>query len=62
MFVVQNKKTGEYYKAYTSYGFSVTKDIEEATKFKDLKEAESILELQGVKNLFEEPTVERIRK
>jgi hypothetical protein len=62
MFVIQNKNTGEYYKAYTNYGFSVTKDITEATKFKELEEAESILQLQGVQKILEEPTIERIKK
>lgn len=63
MYIVKlNSKTNEYYKAYTNYGFSVTTEIEEATKFKDLKEAESVLELQGIKKLFSEPVVERIKK
>lgn len=63
MYIVKlNSDTGELYKAYTDYAFTTTKDLAEATKFKSLAEATTILQLQGIKNLYENPVVERIKK
>lgn len=63
MYIVKlNNDTGELYKAYTDYAFTTTTELAEATKFKSLEEATSILQLQGIKNLYDNPTVERIKK
>ena len=61
MFIVQDKKTGRYYKQFTNYGFRTTLDIKEATQFKDIREAEAILKITGVQKTFEEPHIERVQ-